>query len=118
MGAQGGGVRGGARAQLHHGAHAFAQNRIGDANHCHIQHIRVGMQRIFHFDAVDVLAAAQQHVLGAIDHEQCAVLIHIAQIAAAQPAIHQRLGGGIGIAPIALEYLRAANPDFAGLAHR
>ena len=66
----------------------------------------------------DVLAAGDDHIVDAPGDEQIAVAVQVAGVAGEIPAVPQRLGIGIGAAPIAFEGLIAPQQgdDFAFLA--
>ena len=65
----------------------------------------------FHLGGVDVLAAGNDHVLGPIDDENVAVLIPSGHIAGPHPAIAQRLGGQVRLAPVAEHVGLGLNDD-------
>src|SRR5262249_47017209 len=66
---------------------------------------------------VDVVAAAQEHVLGAVDDIDVAVRIHVADVAGAQePLGGHHFGCRLRILPIALHHVRAFDADLAALA--
>ena len=64
---------------------------------------------------VDVLAAADQHVLGAVGEEDEAFLVHVADIAGDDPAIDIGLGGGFRLVPVELAVVGALDPQLAHL---
>jgi hypothetical protein len=65
---------------------------------------------------VDVEAAAQDHLLLAVDDEEVAVLVDPRHVARVEPAVLDRLGGRIVLAPVALHHVRALDGDLADLA--
>ena len=73
-------------------------------------------QAVLDLDAVDVLAAPDDHVLGPVGDEQEAVVVEVADVAGVQPAVDDRLGGGLGLVPVARHDDRALDADLAGLA--
>src|SRR5439155_8449678 len=80
------------------------------------------LHHVLDLGGVDVTAALDDHVLHAVVDEEIAVA-QIARVAAAEPAapvgaaaFREALRGGLGVAPVALHVLRAANPDLADLA--
>ena len=73
-------------------------------------------QRRLDLGAVDVLAAADDHVLLAVDDVVEAGLVAIAEVAGAEPAAAERRLGGLGIVPVAGDDVRPADPDLADLA--
>ena len=66
--------------------------------------------------AVNILAAAQYHVLDAIHNVEESVGIEIADVAGVQPAVHDCLGGGFGAVDVTLDDLRALQLYFSRLA--
>ena len=65
---------------------------------------------------VDVLAAADDHVLDAVDDPQVAVLVEDADVAGVQPAVGDRLDGVGGPVEIAAHDVGAADDHLAPLA--
>ena len=53
------------------------------------------VEDVLDLDAVDVLAAADQHVLGAVDDEAEALLVEPREVAGLDPAVDEGLGGGL-----------------------
>ncbi len=76
------------------------------------------VQGVFHLDAIDIFAAADQHVLGPIEDVAEAFVVEPRDVASTQPAVNKRHGGGVGIAPITLHHVRALDPKFADAADR
>ena len=74
------------------------------------------LRQRFDLGRVDVLAAGDDHVLYAVDHET--FLVHVARVAGAQPAVNDGSFGLLGLAPVAQHHARPARDDFAGLAAR
>ena len=68
--------------------------------------------------AGDVLAARHDHVLEPVDDEEVAVVVAHADVAGVEPAAGERGGGRVGVAPVALEHLRAPHDDLAPLPRR
>src|SRR5712692_405832 len=68
---------------------------------------------------VDVIAAAKQHVLGAVDDIDIAVCIHVTDIASAQePVGSHHDGRGFWILPVTLHHVGAFDADLAALSQR
>src|SRR6476646_9479279 len=57
---------------------------VRDADHAALGDRRVLIYRLFDVSWIDVVAAAQEHVLDAVDDEDVSVLVHIADVAGAQ----------------------------------
>ena len=55
---------------VHHRAGLLAQRLVRDADHGGVHHGGVVVEDVLDLDAVDVLAAADQHVLGPVDDEE------------------------------------------------
>ena len=60
----------------------FAEAFVRDPKHRRFMHCGVGIDRSFDFGAVDVLSAAQHHVLGAVLNKDEALFVHASEIAA------------------------------------
>src|SRR5205085_4733249 len=68
---------------------------------------------------VDVVAAADDQVLAAADDGDVAALVHLADVAGAEPAVvGELLPGLLRHAPVALEHIGAFHLDAADLACR
>ena len=65
---------------------------------------------------VDVVAAADDQVLLAVDDVEVAVLVGAGHVAAVEPAAAHRLRGRLGLLPVALHDVVAADQDLADLA--
>ena len=99
--------------RVHHRGRLLAQRLVRDADQGRVHHGRVVVEDVLDLDAVDVLAAADQHVLGPVDDEEEAFLVDPRQVAGAHPAVDEGLGGGLGLVPVALHHLRALGPQLA-----
>ena len=88
---------------------------VGDTDDRGVEHGVVGEQRLLHLDGRDVLPAGDDDVLGPVAQLDVAVGVHHAEIAGVEPAARERLGGGLGVAVVALHHVVAAHDD---LAHR
>src|SRR5262249_25489185 len=91
---------------------------VGHADHGAARDQLAAVERVLDLLGVDVLTAADDHVVDPADHVEFAVVVEPAQVAGAIPASGDRLGVGIRPLPIAGERLRAvhAGDDLAGLA--
>ena len=76
----------------------------------------MGEKRRFHLHTIDILAAANQHVLDAVEDIDETFRIDAPDIAGAIPAIGKTIGGRFRIVPITLHHIGPENPDFADLA--
>ena len=70
----------------------------------------------FELGGIDVLAARDHDVLLAVVDVVEAVGVLVADVAGAQPAVGEGVGGRLGIAPVAGHQIGAAEPDLARLA--
>ncbi len=73
-------------------------------------------QRLLDLPGIDVLAAGDDHVLLAIDHEHEILVVEVAEVAGMHPAIAQGRHRRRGIVPIAVHQARTAHQDLADLA--
>ena len=64
---------------------------------------------------VDVLASADDHVLGSVDEHQVSVLVEAADVAGVQPAVDEGLGGLLGSVQVAAHDVRPRDEYLAGL---
>ena len=99
--------------QHHDRADLLAHHRVGNADHRDLEHGRVLHERVLDLDAVDVLAAAVDHVLLAVDDLDEAVVVDAGQVAGVQPAVDERLGGLLGLVPVAGDDVLAADQQLA-----
>ena len=74
-------------AQHDDGGHLLAEALVGDAEHDGFGDRVVVVDRGLHLAAVHVLAAAEHHVLGAVDDEHEAVVVDAGDVAGVQPAV-------------------------------
>ena len=56
-----------------------------------LEHVGVAVEDVLDLLGVDVLAAADDHVLHAVDEHQEAVVVEVADVAGAQPPVAQHL---------------------------
>ncbi len=61
--------------------------RIRHTNHHRIEHVWVLSEHLLDFDRVDVLAAADDQVTAALDDEEIAILVQIADVARVKLAV-------------------------------
>src|SRR5690606_31752361 len=100
------------------GQHGLAPLLVGYADDGAFAHCRVRVHGVLHLARVDVLAAADDHVLDAVDDVDEAVLVHPGAVAGVHPAVADHGGRGLGIAPVAQHHLRTAHRDLARHAAR
>ena len=111
--------RGLAGMQLDPGADRLAEARVGHANHLHVQHLRMPVEELLDLARIDVLAAADDHVLEAADDVDVALLVHRREVAGVHPAglVDGLLRLGL-VVPVALHHRVAAGAELACLAAR
>ena len=97
------------------GLERLAPGRVGDAEDGALEHGRVAVEARLDLGRVDVLAAADHHVLGAVDDVDEAVLVPRRHVAGPHPAaaVAEDLGGEVGPAPVADHVRRALDDDLA-----
>ena len=81
----------------------FAQSFVGDAVHGCLIDGRMFVDRGFDFCAVNVLAAAQDHVFRSVADIHEAFVVEMADVAGAEPAVDDGLGGCFGTVPVATD---------------
>ena len=103
----------------HVGGGQLAPIVVRNAEHGAFIDRRVAVESVFDLRRIDVFAARNDHVLGAVDQKQKPVFIDIANVAGADPAIRiDRRLGGFGVLVIADHHMHAAGHQFANLAGR
>ena len=96
--------KGGSGLEHHGDANLFPQPGIGHAKDAAFGHFGDAENAGLDLGAIDVLTAAQDHVLLAIDNIDKAVAIDPSNITGLEPAIDDRTGRGIGAVDIALDH--------------
>src|SRR5262245_14899260 len=89
---------------------------VGSSDDGDLAHPRVPEQHLLDLARIDVGAAGDDDVLGAVLERQIAVGVEGAEVAGVQPAIAQGVGGSRRILPIAGHHHVAATENFAALA--
>src|SRR5689334_10599673 len=106
--------RAGARAQDDQRLDGLPPMSVGYTDDGDVGDVGVLRQRLLDLDRIDVLAAADDHVLDPVSEEQVAVLVEIPAVAGAQPAVPCQRGCGLGRAvEVAGTDIRAAHPYLA-----
>ena len=93
--------RSGAVGGHHEGHHRLAPLRVGPADDGGGPDAGVAEQRLLDLPGVDVHPPADDQVLGPVPQREVPVGVEAADVAGVQPASPQRLGGGIGLLPVA-----------------
>ena len=86
---------------------------VGHAYHGHLLTRRLAQQHALHFPRRDILAPADDHVLDPIADFGVAIWVDHRRVATVEPAVTDRIGGGLGIVEIAGHHHVAANYDLA-----
>ena len=94
-----------------HGHDLLAQPAVGLADHRGLGHRGVGEEHLLDLAGVHVEAAADDHVLLAIDDEEVAVGVAVAEVAGVEPPALHGLGGRVGAAVVALHHVVATDHD-------
>ena len=108
-----------ALAQDDPGAQLLAEALVGDADHLHVEHLGVGVEELLDLARVDVLAAADHHVLDAADDVAVALVVDHREVTGVHPAagVDRFLGLGL-VVPVAEHHRVAAGAQLARLAAR
>ena len=93
--------------------HHLAEALVGQPEHGCLGHPVVGVDGRLDLRAIDVLAAAQHHVLGPVDDEDEAVVVDAGDVAGVEPAVLDRLRRRLGSVEVALHHDRAAHAQLA-----
>jgi O-acetyl-ADP-ribose deacetylase (regulator of RNase III) len=88
----------GAPAGVHEGMHPLAQHRAGAADDGRLHHAGPGHQHVLDLDRIDLVAAAVEHVLLAVEHAHIALGVDRAQVARMPVAGGERRRRGLGLA--------------------
>ena len=75
----------------------------------------MGLKRVLDFDGIDVEAAGDDHVFGAIDNVEEMIRVEVPDIPGVMPAVQRGLGGCFRIFVVPIHDKRATNHDFAAL---
>ena len=102
----------------HEGHHFLAPVGVAPADHRHLEHRRVQQQRLLDLARVDVGAARDDHVLGAVLEREETVGIEGRQVAGVQPATAQRRLVGGRVVPVTGHHHVGAADHLADLAGR
>ena len=91
-------VTGGARHD--DGVDGLAPALVRDAEDRRLEHGGVAVEDVLDLGAVHVLAARDDHVLRAVDEVDVGLVVHVAEVAGAVPAVDERVGGLLGLVPV------------------
>ena len=101
------------------GLHRLPPFFAGYADHRHIGDLRMGIDRVFDFGRIDILAAGNDHVLHPVADIEVTIFIEIARIARAEPAVAiNGLSRCIWHLPIASHVFGRSGGNFANCARR
>ncbi len=107
----------GAGVADHVGDHHLAPLGVGPADHRHLLDRRVALQHLLDLARVDVAAAGDDQVPGAVEQGEIPVLVEAADVAGVEPAAPHGGRGRLGVLPVAEHDRVAPNghlADFAG----
>src|SRR6266851_8946496 len=107
-----------ARVQDNAGTRRFSPLLVGHAHHRHLEDLGMQHQHALDLGGIDVLAAADDHVVLAIDQMQEALLVEVAHVAAGLPLAVPNGGTRGRIAVVAEEGDGIGRVDLADLAGR
>src|ERR1700754_257020 len=94
----------------------FSPHPIGHADHRRVRNPGVPAQQFLDLARINILAAADNHVLEPAEDAAIARLVHRAEVTGVQPAVAiDRAGGRLRVVEIALHHGIAASTYFAGL---
>src|SRR3954470_2704652 len=117
--AQGVGVDGGAVCGADPGHDLFAVALVRHADHLDVGDVGMGVEELLDLTGIDVLAAADDHVLDPPDDIDVAVVGHHCLVAGVHPArAVDRVGGPFGVFPVAEHHAVAAGLELSGRAAR
>src|SRR3954447_18160397 len=102
--------------QRDRGADLFPQLGVRHAEHGGLGHRGMLVEDLLDLARVDVVAAADDQLLLAVDDEEVAVLVDLGHVATVEPAVLDRVLGGVGLVPVALHDVVALDDDLADLA--
>ena len=101
-----------AGSQHHNGLDGLAPLVVGYPDDRRVDHRRVGEEHVLHLCGIDVLAAAHHHVLDPVVEVQVALVVAVAGVTGAQPAlVVDRRVGVEGLRPITRHVVRGPGPD-------
>ena len=104
--------------QLDEGLCGLAAILVGNADHDHLLHAWMGVDRLLDHLRIDVEAAGDDHVLLAVDQIEIAVGVHVADVAGEEAVADEGLRGFLRPVPVALGDVRALDADLADFARR
>ena len=103
----------GTRLQLHERTRRLAPFLVRLRHHGGAQHGRVAVQRFLHLDGRNILAAADNNILGTIADFHVTVGLHDREVAGVEPAAREGFRGGVRVRQIPLHRNIAAQHDLA-----
>src|SRR5262245_13028756 len=100
------------------GADLLTHHLVGHADDSDLEDRRMRSKCIFDLNAIDVLAAAIDHIFLSIDDVDQTLLVDSGHIAGVEPSVDEGIGRRFGFIPVALHDIRSANEQFADAADR
>src|SRR5580700_5079501 len=109
--------QGGVGARDHPRHQLLAVALVGHADYLDVGDVWMGVEELLDLARVDVLTAADHHVLDPADDADVTVLVHRREVAGVHPALLvDRLGGALGVVPVSAHDHIPAREELAGLA--
>jgi hypothetical protein len=95
------------------GDHRLAPPLVGRSDHRHLADRRMGVQRVLHLDAGDVLPTGDDDVLLAVDDGDVALVVDHGAVAGVEPSVAQRRGRCLRLLPVPGQDVVAADQQLA-----
>jgi hypothetical protein len=106
------------RSRHDHCVNGLAPLVVRNAENSGFENGNVLVQDFLDLGAIDVFTAGDDHVPGPVDQEHITLLIHVAHVTGAVPAVFQNFRGLFGLVPVTLHDVRATRHEFAYLTNR
>ena len=108
------------RRVAHHDdrVHRLDPALVGHAEDRDLEHRGVRSEGILDLERVHVLAAGDDHVLGSIEQVEVVLVVDVADVTRAVPAVDERRLGRLRVLPVADHHVRPSDDDLAGDARR
>ena len=93
----------------------LAVGGVGASDHGGLGDLRKLVDDDLDLPGIDVLAAADDHVLGPVDQDQVAIFVEVTDVAGVQPAVDEGLRGLLRPVQVATHHVVALDDNLAGL---
>src|SRR6185503_8933891 len=97
----------------YHRSDFFTHHCVGHTHHRYFENRWMCRKRVLDFNTINILAAAANHVLFAIDDLNKTLFIDPSHVSGVKPAVDERFGARFGLVPIAAHYVWAANQQLS-----